>query len=292
MFKRALICTDFEDGLQRLVHFVPGLATGGLEQIVFFHNVPLTPDREIPKVDTEEVDAAQQQLSVAQQSVPDDVAVKVEVQSGRPIDNILKSAESNHSDVIFLGMPTRALLTEKLFGSTTVGITKQTKIPLMILRPQLVATYRESELMLRMQHLFEYLLLPYDGSRSAQYLVEQVKQQVRSTSNCKLKHCLLCWVIDDSTRKELRGAHPVSQAEETLATVSAELEALGISVTTEVRQGDPKDEILKSAEVNDITAIAVCSGKSNLLTRFSVPSFTNMLLRSSWHPILHFPREP
>ncbi|MEO0458871.1 MAG: universal stress protein [Cyanobacteria bacterium P01_A01_bin.114] len=291
MFKRALICTDFEDGLQRLVHFVPGLATGGLEQIVFFHNVPLTPEREIPKVDAEEVEAARQRLAVAQQSAPEGTTVKVEVQSGRAIDNILKSAKTNDSDIIFLGMPTRTLLTEKLFGSTTVGITKQTMSPLMILRPQLVATYRESELMLRMQHLFEYLLLPYDGSSSAQYLVNQIKHQVSSTSNCKLKHCLLCWVIDDSVRKELRGAHQVNQAESELAKVKSELEELGISVNTEVRQGDPKGEILKSAEVNDITAIAVCSGKSNMLARFSVPSFTNMLLRCSWHPILHFPRE-
>ncbi|MEM8804924.1 MAG: universal stress protein [Cyanobacteria bacterium P01_G01_bin.38] len=292
MFKQALICTDFEDGLQRLVHFVPGLATGGLEQIVFFHNVPLTPDREIPKVDTEKVEAAEQQLSIAQQGVPEGTMVGIEVQPGRTIANILESAKANGSDVIFLGMPTRTVLTERLFGSTTMGIAKQTNIPLMILRPQLVATYRESELTLRLQSLFEYLLLPYDDSRSAQYLIEQIKQQVQSTSNCKLKHCLLCWVIDDSIRKELRGANPISHAEAKLATAKAELEALGISVTTEVRQGDPQDEIFKSAEVNDITAIAVCSAKSSLLARFSAPSFTSKLLRSSWHPILHFPREP
>ncbi|MEM1426819.1 MAG: universal stress protein, partial [Cyanobacteria bacterium P01_H01_bin.130] len=29
MFKRPLICTDFEDGLERLAHLVPALAESG-----------------------------------------------------------------------------------------------------------------------------------------------------------------------------------------------------------------------------------------------------------------------
>ncbi|MEL6937255.1 MAG: universal stress protein, partial [Cyanobacteria bacterium J06607_17] len=64
----------------------------------------------------------------------------------------------------------------------------------------------------------------------------------------------------------------------------------GIEVFTEIRQGDPQSEILKSAEVNDISAIAICSGKSKGILKWSVPSFTSALLRSSWHPVIHFPR--
>ena len=36
MFKRVLICTDFSDSLQRLADFVPDLAQGCMNHIVFF----------------------------------------------------------------------------------------------------------------------------------------------------------------------------------------------------------------------------------------------------------------
>jgi nucleotide-binding universal stress UspA family protein len=291
MFKRALICTDFQDGLQRLVHFVPSLVESGLKTLVFFHNVSLTSDREIPKVDEARVLAAQQQLNIAQKAVPEGATVEISVPSGRVTDNLLKAASHHQVDLIFLGMPTRSLLTEKLFGSTTMGLARQTEIPLLILRPQLIATYRESELSLRCRQLFEYLLIPYDGSQSARYLIQQVKQRVEAVPDPALRRCLLCWVIDDSIRKELQGADPVGQAEAALSEVKAELEALKIEVITEVRQGEPQIEILKSAEVNDITAIAVCSSKGGVLVKWSVPSLTNALLRESWHPLLHFPAQ-
>ena len=51
MFQRALICTDFTDGMYRLAQFVPALAAGGLKSFMFFHNVPMETEREIPRVD-------------------------------------------------------------------------------------------------------------------------------------------------------------------------------------------------------------------------------------------------
>ncbi|MEM6349145.1 MAG: universal stress protein [Cyanobacteria bacterium P01_D01_bin.14] len=289
MFKRALICTDFEDGIERLVNFVPALVTGGLETVVFFHNVSLTTDREIPKVDTEAIEQARARLAIATQSAPAEATVKVDIASGRPTDNILKAARDHNADVIVLGTPTRSLLTEKLFGSTTVGITKQCHVPLLIRRPQLVATYREQELALRCEHLFEYPLIPFDNSSSAQYLVNQIKQRAEGCPS--IKQCLLCWVIDDSIRKELRGSDPVGQAHQALAPVKAELEAIGLQATTDIRQGEPQEEILKSAEVNDVTGIAVSTSGGGLLKKFSSPSLTNALIRSSWHPLVYFPPE-
>ncbi|MEO0539614.1 MAG: universal stress protein [Cyanobacteria bacterium P01_A01_bin.105] len=289
MFKRALICTDFEDGIDRLTQFVPALATGGLETLVFFHNVALTAEREIPKIDTEAVEQAQAKLAIATQSVPDGITVKVEVASGRPVDNILKAAREYDIEVVVLGTPTRSLLTERLFGSTTVGITKQCPVPLLILRPQLVAIYRQAELALRCEHLFEYPLIPFDGSQSSQALVAQIKQ--RAVSAKAVKQVLLCWVIDDSIRKELRGDDPVGHANEVMAPVKAELEAVGLTVETDVRLGEPQQEILKSAEVNDVTGIAVSTSGGGLLKKFSSPSLTSALIRSSWHPLLYFPRE-
>ena len=287
MFKCMLVCTDFDDSLQRLIEFVPDLVQSGLDKVVFFHNVSVTTDREIPKVDDAAIADAKQRLSAASEAIlSEGKSVTVDVRSGRVIDNVDKVARCYDADVLLLGTPTRSLLTEKIFGSTTTGIANQLEIPLVILRPQLISTYRRQELALRCQTLFSHLLVPFDGSNSAKYLVSQIKAAAQT--NGYPKQCTLCWVIDECIRVELRESE--ESVRQQLDVVKADLEAVGIEVFTEIRQGDPQPEILKSAEVNDISAIAICSGKSKGILKWSVPSFTSALLRSSWHPVIHFPR--
>lgn len=289
MFKRALICTDFSDSLQRLAEFVPDLAEGGMEHIVFFHNVPLMTSREIPCVDEDKVSEARQVLAVAESAVPAGVTVEVEIASGRPSENIVRAAKKHQPDIIFSGMPTRSALNERLFGSTTLEIADKVDAPIIIMRPQLVSTYREAELSQRCQHLFEYLLVPYDGSSSAKKLIGEIKTQIQNDPEGALETCLLCWVVDDGGR--IASNNPAEAAQAELDKVKAELEGFGTKIETVVRVGNPLEELLKVGEMNDISAIAVCSGKSKGILKLTVPSFTNAILRASWHPIIHFPRE-
>lgn len=288
MFKRVLICTDFTDSLQRLSSFVPDLAKGGMTHIVFFHNVPLMTSREIPCVDEERVSEARSVLAAAESAVPAGVTVKIEIASGRASENIVRAANKYSPDIIFSGMPTRSALNERLFGSTTLDIADKVNVPILIMRPQLVSTYREAELAQRCQNLFDYLLVPYDNSSSAKKLVGKIKEIIQAEPKGALETCTLCWVVDGGGR--LANSSPVEKAQAELDKVKADLDGLGTEIKTEVRVGDPLEEIMKSGEQNDISAIAVCSGKSGGLLKLTVPSFTNAILRASWHPIIHFPR--
>lgn len=289
MFQRALICTDFSDGIYRLAHFVPSLAVGGLTQVVFFHNLAIEAEREIPRADPERLEAKRQQLTDLIREVPEGVEVKVEVQMGRPGDNILRVAKANQSEVIFLGTPTRTLLEERLFGSTTVQLTERTEVPLMILRPQLISTYTTAELDLRCNDLFRYLLVPYEGSPGAENLIRRIKQQVQSNPNSSLERVRLLWVIDDAVRRELRGDQPQQVAQAKLDQIQAELAALNLVVNIDVVEGDPLKQILAAAEAHDIGAIATCSRGLGGVMKWSVPSLTRELLRASWHPLLYYP---
>lgn len=288
MFKRVLICTDFSDSLQRLAQFVPDLAKGGMDHIVFFHNVPLMTSREIPCVDEDKVSEARQILAVAESSVPAGTTVEIEIASGRPSDNIVRAAKKHKPDIILSGMPTRSALNEKLFGSTTLAIADKVDMPILVMRPQLVATYRESELSQRCQHLFEYLLVPYDGSSSSKKLVGEIKKQIQNNPEGALETCRLCWIVDDGGR--IASNNPAEAAQQALDQVKAELDGFGTEIKTEVRIGNPLEELMKSGEVHDISAIAICSGKSKGILKLTVPSFTSAILRASWHPIIHFPR--
>lgn len=290
MFHSVLICTDFCHGLHRLVNFVPQLVAGGLRQIIFLHVVQLSEEAEIPHVDREKIQQAHDRLSPALRDVSADADVRVEIQSGKVTDTICKVVKTCHPDVVMLGSPNRTLLSETLFGSTTVGLSQRLDTPLLVFRPQLISTYTSEELSLRCQHLFRCLLIPYDGSKSARYLVDRVKRSALQREVHALKHCVLCWVIEDSGHRSLTKEHQVQLAHTELAAAKTTLESADIQVQTEVRYGVAVTEILGAAQENDVSAIAISSNKSGLI-EWSIPSFTGEILRRSWHPVVFFPKE-
>jgi nucleotide-binding universal stress UspA family protein len=289
MFHTCLICTDLSDGLYRLAEFVPSLAAGGIEQLIFLHSVPLWEGGEIPRVDEEAIEKARDRLQQAVKAVPDGVEVKIEVPSGRPQDTVLKTAKTYRADVIVTGMPIQSLLQEKLFGSTTTSLAKACTMPLLILRPQLICTYTREELDLRCQHLCKHLLMPYNGSNASKYLVQKVKEYAGQRPDNSLTDCTLMWIVDEGGRREVPKDYQLREAGEQLEPVKAELEQLGLQVNSEVRLGDPYTEILDAASDYDISAIAIASDHLGKLIEWPARSFAGELMRRSWHPILFFP---
>ncbi len=289
MFQRCLICTDFSDGLYRLAEFVPSLAAGGIQQIIFLHSVALWEEGEIPRINQEAIDKAQARLQQGLKNVPEGVEVKIEVPSGRPLDTITKAAKNYKADIILTGMPIQSLLQEKLFGSTTAGLARACTIPLLNLRPQMISTYTREELDLRCRHLFRYLLIPYDGSNAAQYLLQRVKQAAEPRPEKSLEKCMLLWVVDEGGRREIPKDYLLQDAQEKLKPVKAELEQLGLQVNAEVRLGNPYEQVLQATLEFDISAIAISSDNLGKRIEWPVRSFATELMRRSWHPVLFFP---
>ena len=288
MFKSCLICTDFTDGLYRFIDCVPDLAQCGLNKIVFFHSVPLWEEGEVPRIDEEKVEIAKQRLQKAAENVPDGVEVEIEVLSGKPLDTIPRVLKSHSVDVIMTGTPIKSLLKEKFFGSTSTGLAKVTNKPLNIIRPELITTYTREELALRCQHLWRYLLIPYNDSKTARYLIEEIKKYAKDRPDNSLKQCMLMSVIDDCGRKSMMAKERSQEAESQLQSVKAELEELDIEVNTLVKVGNPLQEIATAALDFDISAIAIATDYRNSLLQWTVRSFANDLMRSSWFPVLLF----
>lgn len=202
MFQHCLICTDFSDGLHRLVNFVPQLASSGLKRIVFFHSVSVWREGKAAGIDEEAIATAQAKLAKALESVPEGVEVKIEVPSGQPVETILRIVAQDKIDTILMGTSMRSSLEEKFFGSTSRELAKSTETPLLILRPQLISTYTQEELALRCQHLWRYLLIPYNDSEAARYLIQRLKEYAEKRPENSLQQCMLLWVVDDGGRKK------------------------------------------------------------------------------------------
>jgi nucleotide-binding universal stress UspA family protein len=288
MFQSCLICTDFTDGLYRFIDFVPDLAQCGLQKLVFFHSVPLWEEGEIPRIDEEKEKRAKQRLHKALEQVPSGLDVQVEVLSGKPLDTIPRVLKKHPVDVIMTGTPIRSLLKEKFFGSTSAGLAKLTSQPLNIIRPELLTTYTNEELALRCQHLWRYLLIPYNDSPTARYLIEEVKKYAQNRPQNSLKQCTLISVIDDCGKKSILAAERTKEATTKLESVKKELEALDLEVNTLVKTGNPLQEIATVALDLDISAIALATDYDGNLLQWAVRSFANDLMRSSWFPILLF----
>ena len=288
MFQSCLICTDFTDGLYRLVDCVPVLNKCGLNKVVFFHSVPLWDEGEVPRVDEEKVERAKQRLQKALENVPDGVDVKVEVLSGKPLDTIPRVLKTHPVDVIMTGTPIKSLFQEKFFGSTSTGLAKVTSQPLNIIRPELITTYTREELALRFQHLWRYLLIPYNDSKTARYLIDEIKKYAKDRPQDSLKQCMLMSVVDDVGRKSVLAEQRVKEAETNLESVKKELEELDIEVNTLVKTGNPMEEITMAALDFDISAIAIATDYRNSLLQWTVRSFANDVMRRSWFPVLLF----
>lgn len=286
MIERLLICTDFSDGLQRLVNFVPSLAAGGMRHIVFLHVAPLSDER-VPHPDVEKIKYGQERLAPALQQVPAGIEVKVEVQCGRAIDTILKTAKTYHSDLILIGATSRNSLTEALFGSTAIELAQRTPIPLLMVRPQMMGAYTSEELNLRCRHLLRYVLIPYDNTDAAQYVVQQIEHFAITQPDSELRGVELCWIVEEGGRFELSQQEAQQFVTQKIEPVQRQLQAAKLAVEITVRRGNPVVEVLEAAQDGDTSAIALSSKLSRSLT--SPPSFTSELLRRSLHPVLFFP---
>lgn len=289
MFQRLLVCTDFTDGMYRLVSFVPSLAAGGVRQITFLHVIPPSGERIIPQADQKKIDEARDRLSPALANLPDGVDVKVEVRSGSVVEQILQCSKAYQPEAMLMGLPYRSRIDQQLFGSTTRQICQRLNLPILIFRPQLMAAYTTEELDLRCRHLFRFFLIPYDNTPPSVQVIQSLKQIAPNRLPNSLEQCLLCWVVDSVTRVEAMKPYEVQQAEEKLAAVKTDLSDLGLAIETTVQRGNPINEVLALAEKYDISAIALSSDNLGRPFNIGSPGFTPELMQRSWHPILYFP---
>jgi len=99
---------------------------------------------------------------------------------------------------------------------------------------------------------------------------------------------MLMSVVDDCGRKSFLAEQRVEEATTNLKAVKEELEALDIEVNTLVKVGNPLQEITTAALDFDISAIAIATDYRNSLLQWTVRSFANDVMRSSWFPVLLF----
>jgi nucleotide-binding universal stress UspA family protein len=294
MFRRILVATDCEDGLDRFTQCLTSLYQSGVEFVGFVHSLDWQEDAHgIPEDMAPEIESSRAALLQRCMEIPEGMQVDVVVRVGKPADVIQQAIEQLQPDVLIQGMAIRNLLLEKVFGSTTMELIPRLRIPVLVVRPQLVATFTLEELQLRCQHLFRTILIPCDFSEASQQLLQAVVDPMQAHNDSQVHSVLVVHVVDPSTRQNQ--SRPVEDLQQYYQDQLQEWvepfrqAAPQVEIMTQVRTGAPVKEILLAAGEADATAIATASRSAGSFWEWSIRSTTGEILRKSWHSVLFFP---
>ncbi|MBF2098005.1 MAG: universal stress protein [Gloeomargaritaceae cyanobacterium C42_A2020_066] len=289
MFHNLLIATDLEDGLPRLLTCLPSLGAAGVRKVTVVHGVPLWESEGVCREDTKRLAQVEHSLRL-----PEDTAgleVQRVIRSGRPEMVIQEVVQEVKPDLLVVGAAQRSLLAEKLGGSTTLALAPRVKLPILVLRPQLLFTFTQDELALRCQHLFRSLLIPYDGRPAGQALLTRFLSQAQQSPEPSLEICTLVWVMDEPSRREVAAVSQELRAanEAALDRIRQAWPLPAVTLHTLVREGSPVTQVLHTACQVSASAIVISAKNLGSIWELSFPTQSGELLRRSLHPILVFP---
>ncbi|MCU4975699.1 universal stress protein [Halobacteria archaeon AArc-m2/3/4] len=185
--------------------------------------------------------------------------VEAHVVRGTPHRRINGIAETVGASLTIVGSRGKSPLENRVIGSTARNLARTTVVPLLVNRIERGA---DEPNVLR-EHLFRRVLYATDFSENAERAFEAFSYLRHATQEATLVH------VETPKDPELpEGGDPEAR----LAELSTELEDWGLETRTEVRRGDPADEILAAEDEYEPTVILVGSRGHSRLRRLLLGS--------------------
>ena len=179
-------------------------------------------------------------------------AVETHVVRGTPHRRLNGIAETVHADLSVVGSRGQSPLENRVVGSTTRNLARTTVVPLLVNRVERAV----DDPTVRREHLFRSVLFATDFSEHAARAFEAFCYLRHATEEATLVHV--------RSPKDVGADDGVGPAER-LAERASTLEGWGIETRTELRRGDPAEEILAvEAEATPSTVLVGSKGRSRI----------------------------
>ena len=179
-------------------------------------------------------------------------AVETHVVRGTPHRRLNGIAETVHADLSVVGSRGQSPLENRVVGSTTRNLARTTVVPLLFNRVERAV----DDPTVRREHLFRSVLFATDFSEHAARAFEAFCYLRHATEEATLVHV--------RSPKDVGADDGVGPAER-LAERASTLEGWGIETRTELRRGDPAEEILAvEAEATPSTVLVGSKGRSRI----------------------------
>lgn len=179
-----------------------------------------------------------------------------------PAFEIMRYSVVNHADLIALSTRSRSGVRKFLFGSTTLELMRHSQIPLFITRPNVPS------------RPISRILVPLDGSKTSQGILPIVADLARGAG----ARVRLLTVLPEVGATEL--------ASRALKRVGAAFDKRGIPAETEVRPGEPVEQILATANDEGADLIALGTHGRTGGDRFFFGSVAESVIQGAKTPLL------
>ncbi|RQG95515.1 universal stress protein [Natrarchaeobius chitinivorans] len=204
--------------------------------------------------------------------------VDVHVVRGTPHRRIRGIAETIGASLTLVGSRGKSPLENRVIGSTARNLARTTETPLLVNRIERAADDPD----VVRQHLFQRMLYATDFSDNAERAFEAFSYLRHATQEATLVHV--------ETPKD-PGPSDDTDPETQLGERAEQLEGWGIETRTEIRRGDPTDEILAAETTYDPTTILVGSRGHSRLRRLLLGSVSEDLVARANGNVMLVPPE-
>lgn len=277
---KALCATDLSAASEAAIKNQTCLACLGRIGVTEMHLVTVVPSNVhagIPGLDLRE---RRNRALSRYRTVVEEAGFEVEthVVRGTPHRRINGIAETIGADLTIVGSRGKSPLENRVIGSTARNLARTSVAPLLINRIEREA---EDPDVIR-QHLFQRMLYATDFSSNADRAFEAFEYLRGATQEATLVHVE---TPKDPDPVDVEG----EQANERLTELADRLEAWGIETTTDVRRGDPADEVLAAEAEHDPTTILVGSRGHSRLRRLLLGSVSEEIVARATGNVLVVP---
>ena len=280
MFEKVLFPTDFSEYAQKTLECIGDIP--GIKELVLLHIVDAThpskrgwthgPHIENAKILMEEKKEYIESLGL---KVKTEVDVITE---GEVYREILDAANKEKVSLIVMGARGKSPIKDLLLGSTSTNVVRHAKTNLLIMRYKLVEDLEGIKHEKFCPMIFSKILLPTDFSEPAGKTTSFMKE-IKNIQEI----VLLNVVNKGETSEEIE--ENVNEAKSKLGNIKSELAQAGFAVKDHVRVGNLPEEIISTADDEDVSLIALSPHGKGWFKELLVGSTTCAVVRRAKRPV-------
>jgi len=281
MFEKVLVPTDFSEYAQKTLECIGEIP--GIKELMLLHIVDAThpskhgwthgPHIENTKILMDEKKRYLENLGLK-------VKTKVDViTEGEVYREILRTAENEKVSLIVMGARGKSRIKDLLLGSVSTKVVRHAKTNLLIMRYKLVEDLEGLKHEKFCPMIFSKVLLPTDFSEFAGETISFIKS-IKDVKEIDLLNV----VSKGETEEEID--ENVNEAKNILGDIKEELGRAGFMVKDHVRVGNIPEEIISTAEDEDISLIAMSPHGKGWFKELLVGSTTWAVVRRANRPVL------
>lgn len=251
--KSAVLATDLSTASESMIQSETGLNCLGRIGVDRIHLVTVVPSNVHSGMPGMGFEKRRKEALRRYSSTVEDAGFDVEthVVRGTPHRRINGIAGSVSADLIMVGSRGKSPLENRVIGSTARNLARTTVVPLLVDRIE--RGVEEPETVRR--HLFKRTLFATDFSENAERAFRSFEYLRHATEEVTLVH------VESPKDDTSEGADPQDRLDD----LTDRLDELELDARTEIRRGDPADEILAAEAEHDPSTLLLGSrGRSRL----------------------------